>query len=565
MALFRQAKIFDVCIVGSGAGGGMAAYALTQAGADVVLLEAGGPWDNASADSAMFTWPYETQRRGASTRERPFGEFDACIGGWNIDGEPYTRAAGTQFDWWRARMVGGRTNHWGRISLRFGPDDFRRKSLDGLGDDWPIGYGDVKPYYDKVDRLVGIFGSRENLPNEPDGIFQPPPRPRCYELLVKQACDKLRITCVPSRLSIITRPLNGRAACHYCGQCNRGCKTHSNFSSTNVLIAPALATGKLTLITNAMAREVTVDGAGRATGVTYVDKTDGSDKHVRARVVVLAASALESARLLLNSKSSRFPQGLANSSGTVGKYITDTTGTDVSGFIPNMMDHVPHNEDGVGGMHLYMPWWLDNKRLDFPRGYHIEVWGGLRVPGAGFMGGVHRYPSGGGYGKALKDDYRRYYGATIGFSGRGEHIANDDCYCEIDPNTVDRWGIPVLRFHWKWTDYEYKQVKHMQETFRGLVAELGGQVFSPTPTADQGYGIAPGGRIIHELGGARMGSDAKTSVLNGYCQAHDVKNLFVADGGPFPSQADKNPTWTILALAWRTADYIAQQRKRGAI
>ncbi|MGH7672901.1 MAG: GMC family oxidoreductase [Gemmatimonadales bacterium] len=565
MALFRQAKVFDVCIVGSGAGGGMAAYALTQAGADVVLLEAGGPWDNATADSAMFTWPYETQRRGASTRERPFGEFDACIGGWNIDGEPYTRAPGTTFDWWRARMVGGRTNHWGRISLRFGPDDFGRKSLDGLGDDWPIGYDDVKPYYDKVDRLVGIFGSREHLPNEPDGIFQPPPRPRCYELLVKQACDQLRITCIPSRLSILTRPLNGRPACHYCGQCNRGCKTNSNFSSTNVLIAPALATGKLTLVTNAMAREVTVDASGRATGVAYVDKTDGSDKHVRARVVVLAASALESARLLLNSKSSRFPQGLANSSGTVGKYITDTTGTDVAGFIPKMMDHVPHNEDGVGGMHVYMPWWLDNKRLDFPRGYHIEVWGGLHVPSAGFMGGIHRYPSGGGYGKALKDDYRRYYGATIGFSGRGEHIANDACYCEIDPNTVDRWGIPVLRFHWKWTDYEYKQVQHMQETFRALVAELGGEVFSPMPTPEQGYGIAPGGRIIHELGGARMGRDAKTSVLNAYCQAHDVQNLFVADGGPFPSQADKNPTWTILALAWRTADYIGQQRKRGAL
>jgi choline dehydrogenase-like flavoprotein len=565
MHLRRRQDPVDVCIVGSGAGGGMAAYALTRAGANVTVLEAGGPWDNSGGDSAMFTWPYETQRRGAATRERPFGEFDACIGGWNIDGEPYTRAPGTQFDWWRARMVGGRTNHWGRISLRFGPDDFRRKSLDGLGDDWPIAYDDVKPYYDKVDRLVGLFGSREGLHNEPDGVFLPPPKPRCYELLVKQASDKLKITCIPSRLSIITRPLNGRPACHYCGQCNRGCKTNSNFSSTNVLIAPALATGRLTLVTNAMAREVTVDASGRATGVTYVDKTDGSEKHVRARVVVLAASALESARLLLNSRSPKFPHGLANSSGTVGKYITDTTGTDVSGFIPKMMDHVPHNEDGVGGMHVYMPWWLDNKTLDFPRGYHIEVGGGLGVPGAGFMGGIHRYPSGGGYGKALKDDYRRYYGATIGFSGRGEHIASDACYCEIDPNTVDRWGIPVLRFHWKWTDYEYKQVKHMQETFRALIAEMGGQVFSPMPTAEQGYGIAAGGRIIHELGGTRMGSDTKTSVLNRYCQAHDVKNLFVADGAPFPSQADKNPTWTILALAWRTADYIAAQRKQGAL
>ncbi|MBI1966861.1 MAG: GMC family oxidoreductase [Gemmatimonadetes bacterium] len=565
MRFGRQAKTYDVCIVGSGAGGGMAAYVLTQAGADVVLLEAGGPWDNTTADSAMLTWPYETPRRGGSTRERPFGEFDACIGGWQLDGEPYTRAPGTQFDWWRARMVGGRTNHWGRISLRFGPDDFRRKSLDGLGDDWPISYDDLKPWYDRVDRLVGIFGSKEGLPNEPDGVFQPPPRPRCYELLVKQASDRLRITCIPARLSILTRPLNGRPACHYCGQCNRGCKTNSNFTSTNVLLTPAQATGKLTLLTNAMAREVTTDSTGLATGVSYIDKATGAEQQVRARVVVLAASALESARLLLNSKSSRFPQGLANSSGVVGKYITDTTGTDVAGFIPQMMDHVPHNEDGVGGMHVYMPWWLDNKRLDFPRGYHIEVWGGLRVPGAGFMGGIHRYPPGGGYGKQLKDDYRRHYGATIGFSGRGEMIPNDDSYCEIDPNTVDRWGIPVLRFHWKWTDYETKQVKHMQETFRALVAEMGGTVFSPMPGPERGYGIANGGSIIHELGGVRMGNDPKTSALNANCQAHDVKNLFVADGGPFVTQADKNPTWTILALAWRAADYIAQQRKAGAL
>ncbi|MGH7752542.1 MAG: GMC oxidoreductase, partial [Gemmatimonadales bacterium] len=304
---------------------------------------------------------------------------------------------------------------------------------------------------------------------------------------------------------------------------------------------------------------------GRVNGVTYVDKTGGADKEVRAGVVVLAASACESARLLLNSRSSRFPNGLANSSGVVGKYLTDTTGSDVAGFIPRMMDHVPHNEDGVGGMHVYMPWWLDNRKLDFPRGYHIEVWGGLHVPSYGFMGGIHRYPSGGGYGRQLKEDYRRYYGATIGFSGRGEHIANEHCYCEIDPNVVDRWGIPVLRFHWKWTDYEYKQVKHMQETFRALVAEMGGEVFSPMPTAEQGYGIAAGGRIIHELGGTRMGNDPATSVLNRFCQAHDVKNLFVADGAPFVSQADKNPTWTILALAWRTADYIVQARRRNEI
>jgi choline dehydrogenase-like flavoprotein len=557
-------RVYDVCIVGSGAGGGMAAYALTRAGANVVLLEAGPMWDN-QKDSAMLDWPYDSLRRGAPTKERPFGEFDACIGGWEIEGEPYTVAEGTRFDWWRARMLGGRTNHWGRISLRFGPDDFRGRSIDGLGDDWPIGYDDIRPFYDRVDRLVGIFGSAEGLRNHPDGIFLPPPRPRCYELLVKQACDRLRITCIPARISVITRPHNGRPACHYCGQCYRGCRTNSNFSSPGVLIRPALATGRLTLITNAMAREVTVDRGGLANGVSYVDKPSGTSRKVRARIVVLAASACETVRLLLNSKSSLFPNGLANSSGVVGKYLTDTTGTDATGVIPRLMDQVPHNEDGVGSQHIYMPWWLDNRKLDFPRGYHIEVWGGLRQPEYGIMNDIHRYPSGGGYGQQLKDDYRRYYGATIWLASRGEMVPNNESYCEIDPMTVDRWGIPVLRFHWKWSQHEIAQSKHAQETLRNIIAEMGGQTLKPMPTAAEDYGLAPGGRIIHEVGGARMGNDPRTSVLNRYCQAHDVRNLFVADGAPFVGQADKNPTWTILALAWRTSDYIVRQRKRGAL
>ena len=565
MTFLKQQPEYDVCIVGSGAGGGMAAHRLALGGARVVMLEAGGWWDNTTSNSAMLRWPYQTSQRGASTPERPFGEFDACIGGWELPGEPFTRAEGTSFSWWRARMLGGRTNHWGRISLRFGPDDFKRKSIDGLGDDWPITYDELAPYYDQVDELVGIFGTNENLPNHPGGKFQPPPRPRCYELYVKQACDRMGIWCIPARLSVITRRLGNRAPCHYCGQCNRGCMTNSNFSSPNVLLLPAQRTNRLRIITNAMAREVTVNDQGLATGVSYIDTRTGRDVHVRARVVVLAASACESSRILLNSKSPRFPQGLANSSGVIGKYLTDTTGTDVSGFIPKMMEMPPHNEDGVGGMHIYMPWWLDNKKLDFPRGYHIEVWGGLGMPSYGFMGGIERYEPGGGYGAQLKDDYRRYYGSTIGFSGRGEQIPNADCYCELDPTVKDKYGIPVLRFHWKWTDHEINQVKHMQETFRALVAEMGGQVFSAMPTRERGYGIATGGSIIHELGTVRMGSDEKNSALNSWCQAWDCRNLFVADGGPFVSQADKNPTWTIMALSMRTADKILELRKSGAI
>jgi choline dehydrogenase-like flavoprotein len=565
MQVIRSPKIYDVCIVGSGAGGGMAAKVLCEAGADVVMLEAGGMWDSAK-DSKMSAWPYDSPRRGAATPSKPFGEFDGCIGGWDIEGEPYTQAAGSQFDWFRGRMLGGRTNHWGRISLRWGPDDFKHRSLDGIGDDWPIGYDDIKPYYDKLDRLVGLFGSMEHIPNEPDGIFQPPPKPRCYELLIKQAADKLHITCIPNRLSILTQPLNGRPACHYCGQCGRGCATHANFSSTSVLLPPALATGKLKIITNAMAREVLTDDSGLATGVSYVSRSDRRDYVVRARIVVLAASACESARLLLNSRSGRFPDGLANSSGAVGRYLTDSTGLSVGGHIPKMEHGVPHNEDGTGGAHLYMPWWLDNTKLDFPRGYHIELGGGKHsAPAFGFMGGIQRFNGVGGYGKSLKDDYRRFYGATVNFAGRGEMIPNEHTYCEIDPNVVDAYGIPVLRFHAKFSEHEVNQAKHMQETFREIIHEMGGTPLSPMPTREQLYGLEPVGRIIHEVGTTRMGDDPTTSVLNANCQAHDVKNLFVADAGPFVSNAHKNCTWTILALAMRTSEFIAQQRNRGSL
>lgn len=564
MTVQPRRPVYDVCVVGSGAGGAMAAYELTRQGARVVVLEAGPWWDN-SKDSAMLKMPWDTPLRGGSTPERPFGEHDACLGGWDIPGEPYTVAQGSQFRWWRGRMLGGRTNHWGRISLRFGPRDFKSRSHDGLGDDWPIGYDDLKPYYDRVDRLIGIFGSREGLENHPDGEFLPPPAPRCYERLVMQAAKKHNVTCIPARLSIITKPLGNRAPCHYCGQCNRGCMTNSNFSAPNVLLFPAMKTGRLTIVSNAMAREVTVNAQGLATGVSYIDKTTGRDEHVQARVVVLAASSCESSRILLNSKSSRFPQGVANSSGIVGKYLTDTTGTDVTGYIPAMERTPAHNCDGVGGGHVYMPWWLDNAKLDFPRGYHIEIWGGRTMPSYGMLGGIHRYPDGGGYGSSLKESFRRYWGTTIGFSGRGEMIPNEKTFCELDPERKDQFGIPVLRFHFQWTDHEYNQVKHMQETFRTLIAEMGGTVFSLMPTKAQGYGISTGGQIIHELGTVRMGDNAATSALNAQCQAWDCRNVFVTDGGPFVSQCDKNPTWTILALSMRAAEYITAQRKAGAL
>jgi choline dehydrogenase-like flavoprotein len=377
-------EVYDVCIVGSGAGGGMAAYALTQAGARVVMLEAGREWYS-TRDATMLqpAWATCAAAPAASASRSASTTAASAAGTSRASPTPSPRGA-TSTGGARACSAGAPTTGAHLAALR--PRRLQGQEQDGLGDDWPIGYDDVAPYYDRVDRLVGIFGSREGMRNHPDGEFLPPPKPRCYELLVKQASDKLGVTCIPSRLSILTKPVSGRAQCHFCGQCGRGCRVNANFSSPGVLIAPALKTGRLTLVTNAMAREVTVGRDGLATGVLYVDKgADGEgpgvERHVRAKIVVLAASALETARLLLNSRSAQFPEGLANSSGTVGKYITDTTGTDVAGFIPKLLDHVPHNEDGVGGLHVYMPWWLDNRKLDFPRGYHIEVWGGRGQPG----------------------------------------------------------------------------------------------------------------------------------------------------------------------------------------
>ena len=561
----RSAKAYDVCIIGSGAAGGAAAKVLTDGGLNVVMLEA-GPRLNPEKDFKMFAWPYQLPHRGVGVGGKLRGElnseFMAPNGAWEIEGEPYTSAPGSRFRWFRSRIVGGRTNHWGRIALRFAPVDFKSRSTDGMGDDWPITYEEIAPYYDKVESYIGVFGSKENIPSAPDGVFMPPPKPRCTETLVQKACAKAKVLCIPSRMAILTKPLNGRPACHYCAQCGRGCVTASNFSSSQVMIPPAQATGRLTLITNAMAREIVVGKNGKAEAVDYIDKTSREEKRVNAKAFVLAASACESARLLLNSRSASFPDGLANSSGVVGRYLTDTVGSSGTGYFPQLEKVPPHNHDGVGGMHVYVPWWKFDRKNDFLRGYHIEVYGGRSMPGVGEFDGVCDEFE--GYGASLKQKCRSMYGTFIGFEGRGEMIPNEHCYCDIDPDTVDQWGIPVLRFHWQWSDNEIKMAKDMQETFRSIV-EAGGGTFLSSATADgpRPYGIADGGVIIHEIGTARMGSNPKTSVLNKYCQAHDVKNLFVTDGAAFVSNADKNPTLTILALSWRASEYLLSEAKKG--
>ncbi len=569
MQIIESSTEYDAIIVGSGAGGGMAAKILSEAGLKIAVVEAGPFYDPADPKQmTQLKWPWESPRRGAGTA-RPFGDFDTAYGGWDIKGEPYSRINGTKFDWFRSRMLGGRTNHWGRISLRFGPDDFKRKNIDGLGDNWPIGYDDVKPYYDKVDQLIGVFGSKENIRNEPDGFFLPPPKPRLHELYYIKGARKANLPVIPSRMSMLTKRINKeRGICFYCGQCSRACSVYADFSSGSCLIFPAQKSGgQIDLLVNCMVREVTTDNNGKATGVSYINKEDRKEYKIKGKIVVLAASACSSARILLNSKSPQHPNGLGNGSDVIGKYLHDSTGSGRAGFIPSLINRKLYNEDGVGGMHVYTPWWLDNKNLDFPRGYHIEVWGGIGMPsyGIGFnVNDLNKFfgLKVGGYGNSLRDDVKKYYGSVIGFGGRGESVPMKDNYCEIDPTTVDEFGIPVLRFHYNWSDFERKQAKHMHQTFEEIIHNMGGTVLGDTPGKEQDYGLQAPGRIIHEVGTTRMGDDPKTSVVNKFEQMHEVDNVFIVDGGPFVSQADKNPTWTILALAWRTSDYIIEQLKK---
>jgi choline dehydrogenase-like flavoprotein len=441
-----------------------------------------------------------------------------------------------------------------------------------------------------VELLVGVYGSNEGLENTPNsspGCLLPPPKPIVSDYLVRQRANRLGIPVIPGHRAVLTQPLDyrrsparlhphnvsaqklvaeamrSRAPCLWATPCGRGCSVRANYQSTTVHLPPALASGNLDITTDAMVYEVTLGRDGRANGVSFLDRTTGRQRRVSARVVVLAASACESVRILLNSKSALFPNGLANSSGRVGKYLMDTVGSTVTGQVPLLESLPPLNEDGADGDHMYMPWWLYQEqhagKLGFARGYHIEFGGGKRMPGYRTARGIE-WLTGGSYGVKFKQDVRRYYGSFVYFDGRGEMIPNEHSYCEIDPSVKDRWGIPVLRFHWQWSDHELRQAAHMQRTFGDIIEAMGGRPRGVQ--ADGAKAIAPGGSIIHEVGGAIMGSDPSSSVTNQWCQTWDVPNLFITDGAVFPSNADKNPTLTIMAVAWRAADHILERMRR---
>jgi choline dehydrogenase-like flavoprotein len=554
---------YEVLVVGSGAGGAMAAYELTRQGVRVLMLEAGRHYDPRT-ETPMFRRNADAPLMGAATPDKDFGYYDATVdGGWQVPGEPYTTAEGSEFLWWRSRMLGGRTNHWGRYSLRFSHHDFKGRSRDGLGADWPFDYDELAPWYDRTEALIGVCGTNtglDDMPPSSEGVLQPPPRPRIPELLVAAAAKKLGITAVPMHRAVLTRPLDDRAPCFYATPCGYGCSIGAAFQTTTSLLPMAQATGRLRIITDAMVKTVTTDADGRVTGVNYIDKTTGSERRLDAKVVVLAASACESARILLNSKTASHPDGVANSSGQVGRNLMDSTGASLTALVPALMNRPRYNEDGHTANHLFIPWWGHEAQargeLDFPRGYHFELGGRFGEPGA-YVGGDLQ-----GYGPALKQQVRAHYGAYVTFALRGEMLPNEHCYMDIDPEVTDKWGIPVPRFHWRWSSHELRQVAHGLKTAKAILETMGATVGELPPPEEA---IRKGGEIIHEVGTTRMGDSPRDSVTNQWGQTWDCPNLFVMDGGVFASNPHKNCTLTIMTLAMRNSAWLAGQLKAGRL
>jgi choline dehydrogenase-like flavoprotein len=562
-----KSNVYDAIVVGSGATGGWAAKELTERGLRVIVLEAGRKLDPAK-DYTMLKEPYELKYRGLKDQQEIYkarqpiqskcyacGEYSHQFFVDDID-NPYTTATGKGFDWIRGRQVGGRTLQWGRQCYRFSDYDFKAASRDGFGEDWPISYNELKPYYEHVEKFIGISGTTENIDVLPDSVFLPGMALTCSENMLRQAVEKnwhdRRV--IIGRVAMLTKAHNGRAACHYCGHCERGCDTHSYFSSPGSTLPAAAKTGRLTLRPNSVASHLIIDtNTGQAKGVAFIDQNTKKAQEVFAKVVMLCASTIESTRLLLNSHTRQHAEGYGNSSGTLGRYLMDHTyAVGMGGTIPKAAEFPYRNDDGRNNG-IYIPRFrnVKEKSKDFLRGYGIQ---------AGAQKGLtptHIHEAM-GFGPELKRLIRETPDAPPFWMGAfGEMLPRETNRVTINKNKKDAWGIPVAHIDCQHSENEEAMAKDQLRAMEEMVTSADWKISYKNDK------MANPGLCIHEVGTARMGNDPKKSVLNKHNQLHEAKNVFVTDGASFVSQGCQNPTLTMMALTARACEYIVEESKKG--
>jgi choline dehydrogenase-like flavoprotein len=559
------ANSYDAIVVGSGMSGGWAAKELAEQGLRTIVLEAGRNIDPA-IDYIEHKPVYEFKFRGLGDRQhertRQFiqsqaGPYEEQTKHFFVDDvdNPYSFDPARPFIWIRGRHLGGRSLMWGRQTYRLSDLDFEANAREGISVDWPMRYADIAPWYDYVEDYIGVSGEALGLAHLPDGKFLPPMELNCAERVVRDALAEHfageRLLTI-GRCAILTRPHRGRAACHYCGPCWRGCITYSYFNAIHVTLPAARATGRCTIRPNSVVHSVIFDErTRRVSGVRAIDAETLQPLEFRGRVVFLCASALESARILLNSPSRSFPTGLANSSGELGRNLMDhLMGGGARGTIPGMEDHETLGRRPNG---IYVPRFRNvrTRHPDFVRGYGFQ--GGAGRPG--WTRGTDET----GFGEAFKHRLRTPGPWRFTFYGFGECLPRPENYVELDPQKKDRWGIPALRIYAAWSDNERTMLEDMSVTAAEMLDAAGAKEIEPFVEHN-----APG-LAIHEMGTARMGRDPRTSVLNAYCQTHDVKNLFVTDGACMTSSGCQNPSITYMALTARAARYAVERMKRGEV
>lgn len=545
-------KIYDVIIIGTGAGGGMAIKTLCDAGLKVCALNAGRRLEP-KKDFRNHRQPWDMKYRGfgdPKTRAESYGYMDNeyVEGVWEHS-VAYTTAPGTKWLWPRCFAVGGKTNFWGRSSARFGDIDFQAASRDGYDVDWPITYDEIAPYYSRVEKMIGVASTVQNRPSNPDGVYLPPMNFRCVDHILQSGANKIGVPYLPDRIAQLTKAHEGHPACHYCANCTDGCDTGSFFSVPWFFLPRAEKSGNLELRVNAIAKNILVDENGKAKGVAYIERHSGQEVEVFGRAVIVAASCIESAKILLNSKSRQWPEGAANSSGQVGRNLCDHLyGNCCSGYLPQLLGQ-PSFPDSVSSSTIaWMPRWQNLKsprEEKFIRGYSVYP-----------EGGCNSYPSYAngieGFGSSFKSEIKRRYPTPVSFGVQAPTQRSDSNFVDIDPTVEDKYGIPAVRVHFQWDENTLQMWEHAKNTCKELLHAAGGEYVGRGEPEEPGWSL-------HETGTCRMGNDARKFVTNRFGQTHDTANLYVCDASVFPNCTDKTTTISILAFSLRSSEHLVEQ------